>query len=70
MKPLGLEYQKIDMCLNFCMLYYLENVELIECITCGHSRYKSRTSKENPRKEVFYHYMKSYSPVDNGSIQL
>jgi hypothetical protein len=28
MKPLSLGYQKIDMCPNFCMLYYLENVEL------------------------------------------
>jgi hypothetical protein len=43
MKPLGLGYQKIDMCPNFCMLYYLENAELIECMTCGHSRYKTRT---------------------------
>jgi hypothetical protein len=43
MKPLGLGYQKIDMCPNFCMLYYLENTELIECMTCGHSRYKPRT---------------------------
>jgi hypothetical protein len=42
-KPLSLGYQKIDMCLNFCMLYYLENAELIECMTCGHSRYKTRT---------------------------
>ena len=36
MKPLGLGYQKIDMCPNFCMLYYLENAELTECMTCGH----------------------------------
>jgi len=28
------------------MLYYLENAELIECRTCGHSRYKPRTSRE------------------------
>jgi len=28
MKPLGLGYQKIDMCPNFCMLHYLENAEL------------------------------------------
>jgi len=28
MKPLSLGYQKIDMCPNFCMLYYLENAEL------------------------------------------
>jgi hypothetical protein len=45
MKPLGLGYQKINMCPNFCMLYYLENTELIECKTCGHSRYKPRTDK-------------------------
>jgi hypothetical protein len=43
MKPLGLGYQKINICLNFCMLYYLENAELTECMTCGHSRYKPRT---------------------------
>jgi len=46
MKPLGLGYQKINMCPNFCMLYYLENVELIECRKCGHSHYKLRTSRE------------------------
>jgi hypothetical protein len=27
------------------MLYYLENAELIECMTCGHSRYKPRTDR-------------------------
>jgi hypothetical protein len=27
MKPLSLGYHKIDMCPNFCMLYYLENAE-------------------------------------------
>ncbi|KAL9346455.1 hypothetical protein Peur_061308 [Populus x canadensis] len=45
MKPLGLGYQKIDICPNFCMLYYLENVEMTECMTCGHSRYKPRTGR-------------------------
>jgi len=45
MKPLGLGYQKIDMCLNFCMLYYLENAEMTECMTYGHSRYKPRTGR-------------------------
>jgi len=46
MKPLGLGYQKIDMFPNFCMLYYFENVELTECMTCEHSHYKPRTGKE------------------------
>jgi len=40
MKPLGLGCQKIDMCPNFCMLHYIENAELTECMTYGHSRYK------------------------------
>ena len=42
MKPLGLGYHKINMCPNFCMIYYLKNVKLTECMTCGHSRYKPR----------------------------
>jgi len=43
MKPLGLGYQKINMCPNFCMLYNLENVELTKCMTYGHSHYKPIT---------------------------
>jgi len=34
MKLVGLGYQKIDMYPNFCMMYYLENVELTEYRTC------------------------------------
>jgi hypothetical protein len=45
MKPLGLGYQKINMCLNFCMFYYLENTDLIKCKTCGHAWYKPRIGK-------------------------
>jgi hypothetical protein len=45
MKPFGLGYQKIDMCHNFYMLYYLENAEMTKCMTYGHSRYKPRTSR-------------------------
>jgi len=33
MKPFSLGYQKIDKCPNFCMMYYLKNVELTECKT-------------------------------------
>jgi hypothetical protein len=45
MKPPDLGYQKIDMCPNFCMLYYRENTELTECKTYRHSRYKPRTGR-------------------------
>jgi len=46
MEPIGLGYQKLNVCPNFCMLYYLENAELTECMTCRHSRYKPRTDME------------------------
>ena len=45
MKPLGLGYQKIDMCPIFCMLYPIKNAELIEYRICGHSRYKLMTDR-------------------------
>jgi hypothetical protein len=60
MKPLGLGYQKIDMCTNFCMLYYLENAEMTECITCGHSRYKPRTGRG---KTLVAHIKLRYFPI-------
>jgi hypothetical protein len=45
MKSLGLEYQKIDLCPNFYMLYYLKNTELTKCITYMHARYKPITGR-------------------------
>jgi len=45
MKSLGLGYQKIDICANFYMLYYLENPKLTKCRTYGYSRYKPRTGR-------------------------
>jgi hypothetical protein len=33
------------MCPNFYMLYYLENAEMTECMTCGQSRYKPGTGR-------------------------
>ena len=46
MKPLGLRYKKINMYLNFYVLYYLENAELTEYRTCGHTHYKPITDRE------------------------
>jgi len=45
MKPLGLGYHKPNMCPNFYKLYYLENADLNECRTCGHTRYKPKTGR-------------------------
>jgi hypothetical protein len=46
MKPLCLGYRKISTYLNFCILYYLENIELVKCITCGYSYYKSMIGRK------------------------
>lgn len=48
------------MYLNLCMLYYLENTQLIECRTCGHSYYKLRIG----RGRAFITYKKlRYFPI-------
>jgi len=45
MKSLGLVcvYIYIYIYPNLCMLYYIENVDLIKCRICGHARYKTKT---------------------------
>ena len=42
------------------MLYYLENAEMTECITCGHSRYKPRTGRG---KTLVAHIKLRYFPI-------
>jgi len=60
MKPLSLGYQKINICPNFYMLYYLENTELTECRTYVHSRYKPRTCRG---KILVAHRKLRYFPI-------
>jgi len=60
MKSLDLRYQKIDMCPNVCMLYYLENAELTKCRTYEHYRYKPRTDRE---KTLRAHKKLRYSSI-------
>ena len=55
MKPLGLGYQKINTCPNFCMLYYLENVELSNILP-----------EENRLKESFYSAKSMMKPLGLG----
>jgi len=60
MKPLSLGYQKINIFLNFCMLYYLENTDLTKYRTYRHAHYKPRTSKG--RTLVIYKKLR-YFPI-------
>jgi len=60
MKPLGLGYHKINMFSNFCMLYYLENINLTKYRTCRHAHYKPRIGKG--RTLVIYKKLR-YFPI-------
>ena len=48
---LGLGYNKIHACQNNCMLFYAETESLIECLVCGHPRYKPTLSRN---KKITY----------------
>ncbi|XP_027187904.2 uncharacterized protein [Cicer arietinum] len=56
---LGLSKIKIDCCIDGCMLYYKDDINLKECKFCNGPRYKAnnvhkRHSKDVPRKRLHY----------------
>ncbi|XP_020550342.1 uncharacterized protein LOC110012142 [Sesamum indicum] len=57
---LGLGYEKIDSCVNNCILYYKENNGLQECPICYHPRYKP--IKAGSRKRVAFKVLR-YLPL-------
>ena len=56
----GLDHQKIDACVNNCILYYKDKIDEVECPYCYEPRYKttSNSSKQKnrhiPRKVLHY----------------
>ncbi|XP_050225594.2 uncharacterized protein LOC126675059 [Mercurialis annua] len=61
---LGLDYVKIDVCCNDCILYWGENAESQECPTCHSSRWKSSSNissygQKIPHKVLRYFPLKS-----------
>jgi len=58
MRPLGLSYDKYDVCPNYCMLYYGVDAMKTNCDFCGSLRYKSRnpTSKGSNKSEKQLQY--------------
>jgi hypothetical protein len=61
---LGLNYQKIDACVNDCVLFWKSYANLSKCPMCGESRWKvtndeevsgsASTKKRSPRKILRY----------------
>ncbi|XP_019158170.1 PREDICTED: uncharacterized protein LOC109154886 [Ipomoea nil] len=56
---LGLDHEKIDCCVNSCMLYYKSDINERHCKFCGEARFKPRPptcarGKEVPKKMMHY----------------
>ena len=51
MEELGLPSEQIDCCVNGCMLYWGEDINLEECKFCSHGRYKIRANKSKKEKK-------------------
>jgi len=45
-KALGLDYVKIDACINHCVLYWKENKDLDKCPKCHASRWKEKINPQ------------------------
>jgi hypothetical protein len=48
---LGLDYQKIDACVNDCVLFQKSDANLSKCPTCGESRCKVTNDEEASGKD-------------------
>ncbi|XP_004301988.1 PREDICTED: uncharacterized protein LOC101296874 [Fragaria vesca subsp. vesca] len=46
---LGLDHQKIDACVNNCLLYYKDNKDEVECPYCYEPRYEASTSSKQKK---------------------
>jgi len=55
MRKLGMAEEKIDACVNNCIIYYGEHANLTECPECHHSRYKEH-SKTNVSNKVLRYF--------------
>ncbi|KAL8116751.1 hypothetical protein AgCh_023056 [Apium graveolens] len=62
-KKLGLGYQKIDACLNDCMLFYKENEKITKCTICGHDRYKPNKEGVITKKSSIPFKILRYFPI-------
>lgn len=59
---LGLAHEKIDCCVNNCMLYYKSNISDIHCKFCGEPQFKPHPHGYTSEKEVPHKRM-HYSPL-------
>ena len=61
-RSLGLGYEKIDVCINGCMIYFKENKDRTECVYCHHPRFKPRKKFGGKQKSIPYKILR-YLPL-------
>lgn len=57
LRGMGLPVEKIDCCLRNCVIYWGDDIELVECKICSHPHYKAsnqRSGKVVPYKRMYY----------------
>ncbi|XP_073295278.1 uncharacterized protein [Primulina huaijiensis] len=60
-KGLGLPVEKIDCCINNCMIFWKDDIELTKCKMCGHPRYRpqkrgTRKNKKDISFKIMYYF--------------
>ena len=60
---LGLEVQKIDACVNDCILYYKENEAEDECRHCYEPRYQAASTSSKQKKRPIPRKVMRYFPL-------
>ena len=63
LNTLGMEYEKIHACPNYCILYRNEFKDASSCLTCGTSRWKTDKTGTKKRKGVLEKVMWYFPPV-------
>lgn len=53
-RDLGLHYEKIDACMNDCIIYYKEYANASQCPTCGLSRWKTKGKVVKGKPKMFF----------------
>lgn len=62
LKGLGLGYEKIDACVNNCMLFYKQDRDRDVCTICEHPRYKPVAGGDGSKKGAPYKVLR-YLPI-------
>ncbi|KAK1391356.1 hypothetical protein POM88_010412 [Heracleum sosnowskyi] len=63
MEDLGLPSEQIDCCVNGCMIYWGEDINMESCKFCSHAKYKERHNRSKKEKKKVHVKRMIYFPL-------